>query len=389
MQTLMSRLGSFIAIAIVVSACTQVNEKTANLTPQYGTRLEDQSSSLIVGKKSSAIYSAGLTQSGWPDLRQTGELRRYNRDGKLAWKKTYNAPEDERITSLNEDPQGNIVLTTMKNYTTTTLFQYSPTGQELARQIISEISSVHGLAIGPDGTRYIVGIDQTFEQTVFNKYSQSGKLLWSKAVPDTNLDPIATDSKGNAYMVNQGGTEDWGIRKYSPSGSVIWSRTVPLGSADSSRMSKLIVQGDSLWLLGQKVWVINPDPDNYQEETDILLTKYNLDGNRLWSKNFGTSSPDEASSFDVDSTGNTYVYDIQDDSQPYKITKFAPSGTKLTQTSLNFRNPVFLGEFSLYSANEFYFLGETGNDVGAGYQGGVSDLVLLKTNGMGQTAWVR
>ena len=131
-------------------------------------------------------------------------------------------------------------------------------------------SPQNGVA-GPDGSMYVVGehnsrnigslpcTEQALGGSFISKYSDSGSLVWRQIIDCGNLNRrLAVDAWGNLYV---------------------------LGGASSKRIA------------GQQKY----------GGDDILLHKYNSDGERLWTRQFGSSSDEYGNSIAIDKDGDVII----------------------------------------------------------------------------------
>jgi Beta-propeller repeat/Bacterial pre-peptidase C-terminal domain len=144
----------------------------------------------------------------------------------------------------------------------------------------------------------------------FAKYNSSGTLLWKKQVGTASEDSsysIAVDNTGNIYITVEGGnpsgdinSEDniW-LAKYDTDGNFLW--TQELGSNGYVFSSSLTVDRTG------NVYITGATWGSTEEDIDVVLTKYDGNGNLIWNKKLGTTSYDDSSSVAVDSNGNVYI----------------------------------------------------------------------------------
>ena len=149
------------------------------------------------------------------------------------------------------------------------------------------------------------------------KYTDAGDLLWTRqfgsAGNDFNFE-IATDALGNIYTsgstfgslgaANVGG-QDIFLAKYNAAGVPQWFRQ--LGTSAEDAGGKLWADGSgSVYIAGSSEGSLGgPNLGG----TDIVLGKYDANGNRLWVDQFGTSGDDIPSGGGLagDQQGNLFI----------------------------------------------------------------------------------
>ena len=99
------------------------------------------------------------------------------------------------------------------------------------------------------------------------------------------------------------GSRDVLVAKYNTSAVLQWARQL----GDSYSEGKAIVTDDSF-----NVYVVgftNGDFDGNQNlgGSDIIIVKYNSDGVKQWSKQYGTSFNDYGTGITIDSNNNIYI----------------------------------------------------------------------------------
>ncbi len=135
------------------------------------------------------------------------------------------------------------------------------------------------------------------------------------------------------------------------------------------------------------------NPNGYLGNLDILLIKYDLNGNLLWWKNYngyaGTEYGDDtASDVEIDSAGNVYICGSSDQPNPvslfgtFIVQKYSPTGTLLWTTF--YLNPMpnsgtFCSDIVIAPTGEIYACGTSGGEGG----------LVVKMNPVnGDTIWV-
>jgi len=200
-----------------------------------------------------------------------------NPDGNEIWTATYNGPAD---------------------------------GQDIAESI----------ALGPDGNFIVVGQIRNSGENAdawIDKYDPDGNPLWEEPIIHNGLangndvaHAITFDLGGNFYVTGSEAvapgnsrTSDMWIEKYRPDGTSVWqiSYNGP-GNADDAGTDIVLGPDGYLYVTGYETGLISG--------ANILIHKYDLDGNRIWNVTHTgelTNGYDSGASIAFDPDGMLYV----------------------------------------------------------------------------------
>lgn len=182
-----------------------------------------------------------------------------------------------------------------------------------------------------DGNAYAGGDD-----IFLAKYNSIGTKTWTRVAATANTEDalaVASDSGGNAYIcgytyggldgnTNLGGTDAF-IIKYDPNGNKKWTRQ--FGTPDMDRANGIAVDGSgNVYAAGSTYAAM--DGNVYYGNWDAFVVKYDPSGTRLWTRQLGTSGRDEAWCMAVDGAGNIYVAGTTDGSLDENINMGATDG---------------------------------------------------------------
>ena len=243
--------------------------------------------------------------------------------------------------------------------------QFGTSSTELGLDVFADANNVYisGFTEGFMGSGNMAGGD-----AFVSKFDNEGTLLWSRQYGSNQIDfgnGVAADAAGNVYVAGRtniysGQTivdGDAFLIKYDSAGNLVWTRSIQpsrdLGAND------LVVQGNDVYVVGNVLknggdwdsfitryntngilqsyteWgsstgslpydlaadvVIDPlggvlvagttrislDGPNLGGQ-DSFVTKFDANGTLAWTKQFGTSSSDEANGIATDSAGKIYV----------------------------------------------------------------------------------
>ena len=289
------------------------NEGTKLWTKQWGTAYMDISYSISIDN-SDNIYVTGYT---YGDLYGTNSgttdvfLTKLSGDGNILWAKQWGTSGGDSGESVIIDSNGNIY--------------------------------VAGYTFGDLDGNTNAGYYDIF----LTKFNSEGTKLWTKQLGTVESDygrSAITDSNGNIYVTGythgnldgniNAGEADIFIIKFDSEGTKLWTRQWGTDSIDIS-LSISIDSNDKIYVTGKTNGVLG---DSNAGDYDVFLAKFNSEGSKLWTRQWGTDSGDFSYSVAVNNSGNIFVtgctlgnLDGNTNAGSYDIflTKFSSEGTKL------------------------------------------------------------
>ncbi|MDX1962194.1 MAG: SBBP repeat-containing protein [Pirellulales bacterium] len=208
-------------------------------------------------------------------------LTKYDAAGNLTWTRQIGTEKYDDSTSVSADGLGNVYVSG------TTL----------------------GSLAGPIG-----GITDAF----ICKYDISGNLAWARQVGTTSNEHswgVSADGVGNVYLTGFtdgafggpfSGARDAFITKFSSDGNLIWKRQIGTADYDDSYSVKADGMG-SVFVSGRTRGSLDGGNSG---DFDAFLSKFDQDGNLLWSRQLGSSQYDSSNGVTVDVLGNVYISGI-------------------------------------------------------------------------------
>ncbi|MEB3826582.1 SBBP repeat-containing protein [Phormidium sp. CCY1219] len=211
-----------------------------------------------------------------------------------------------------------------------------------------------GVVVDSDGNVYIAGatsgsldgntngsgINANFSDPFLTKYDVEGNKLWTRQSGSTGTDyynGIANDSSGNLYTVGyddgpgQNGSGDITLTKWDSEGNQLWSQFI--GTAAHDWASGITVDNAGhVYISGYS------QPWSTPGISDALLAKYDSNGNLIWQQTLGSDGEDMARSVVTDAAGNVYIAGVTTGnldgntnagSTDIFLTKYDASGAKL------------------------------------------------------------
>ena len=136
--------------------------------------------------------------------------------------------------------------------------------------------------------------------------------LTGSSTTDSGND-IAIDGKGNVVVVGTTfgsingdplqGNQDIFIAKYNKTGDLLWTHQI--GTVDYERYAGINIDSSgNIYAVGSSTGSLAA---SNQGGNDIILDKYDSDGNLLWIRQYGTSGTDRGNAVGTDSSGNVYI----------------------------------------------------------------------------------
>ena len=310
-------------------------------TRQLGTSSRDEAWDMT-SDSSGNVYVTGFTEgalegsnAGSTDL----FVVKYDSGGNKQWTQQLGTSSDDFAYSIAADSSGNVYVTgkthgALDNNTSAggedlfvVKFNSAGVKQWIQQLGTSSNDNAEGITIDSSGNIYVTGATSGAFDNNTNaggwdlfvvKYNSSGVKQWTQQLGTSENDlahGIATDSSGNIYLTghtengsfdgfsNVGGF-DLFVVKYDSAGDWKWTRQVGTASEDVGDSIIADSNGD-IYVAGSVGDSL--DGNVHYGSTDLILMKYDSDGNKVWTKQLGSSSFDHAYGLTMDDNGNIYI----------------------------------------------------------------------------------
>ena len=236
-------------------------------TRQFGSSLGE--TPLGIAIDANGVYLTGYTNGTLPGQSSAGSkdlfVRRYDFDGNEGWTRQFGSSKDEVTRGVSVDGSGVYVVGSTRgalNGQTSLggadafIRKYDAEGNEIwLRQFgTAHSDSAHGVSAGTNGI-YVVG-------------STSGALSGQASI-----------GKADAF-----------VRKYDPNGNEVWTRQFGTDAADFAY--GIAVATDGLYLAGSTDGAFAGQTS--AGDSDAFVSKFDDNGNQLWTWQFGSDSADTA-----------------------------------------------------------------------------------------------
>jgi hypothetical protein len=274
---------------------------------------------------------------------------------------------------------------------------YGVTADRLGNVYIS--GTTYGSLGGPNN-----GVDDAF----ISKYNAAGSLQWTRQLGTSDFDEsrcVSADGLGNVYISGitfgalgapSAGGFDVYLSKYDAAGTLQWTRQLGSSGKESSLavsadgLGNVYISGYTRYILPGQTWAGNDD---------AFLAKYNAAGNLQWTRQFGTSAPDDGNSVSADGLGNVYIAGTTSGSLDATnaggngegfVRKYDVVGNLLwaRQFGTGAGGGVGVNGVSADGLGDIYITGYTGGDLDGTNAGGV-DAFVAKYDTAGNQQWTR
>jgi uncharacterized protein YjiK len=240
------------------------------------------------------------------------------------------------------------------------------------------------------------------------KYDSWGNELWIRQIGIIGVVrsyAVATDSLENIYLTGEtsggldgntnAGSSDIFLMKYDSSGNKIWTKQ--LGTADNDAgMGIATDSSGNIYVTGCTLGGL--DGNINVGELDIFLVKYDSSGNKIWTKQMGTTSSDFAWEVATDSLGNIYVTGVTSGGLDGNtnlgngdifLVKYDSSGNKIWTKQLGTAGSDAGVGIATDDAGNIYLTGSTRGELNGIVNAGYDDIFLVKYDSSGNKIWTR
>lgn len=237
------------------------------------------------------------------------------------------------------------------------------------------------------------------------KYDTNGLEVWKRQIASDGLHlpgllddqptSIATDGLGNVYVggVTRGtlsgqtsaGSFDSFVRKYDSEGNEIWTRQ--FGTSQPDNVLSVAVDGINRVYLAGLTEAALPG-QTFAGATDAFVRVYDSDGNEVWTRQFGTSQGDSASGITVDTSYNAYTVGWFNYGETAFVRKYDADGTLIWQKQFSGTYAANARGVKSDSQGAIYVVGTVAGSLpGQTALGEGNDAFIRKYNSFGDELW--
>ncbi len=381
---------------------------------QLGSSGFDLSASTATDPDGNVYIVGGTTGSSGGDNAGLRDalVTKYDSQGNLLWTKEFGTTRSDTISSIAVDNQGNFYLAGLtegdlagsKQATVSDSWvaKYDSNGNQQWIQQFGEasISQAYSIAVDDNSNVFVSGItvgpsDASFVQdnAWVTKYDTNGSQQWftNIGVPDSFTESygLTVGNDGSVYATgwtlgdlagqNAGQYDNWVGKLDNNTGQVQWVNQSGTSDYEWSWSNATDSQGNVYttgWTLGD---LGGPNAGSY----DAFLSKYDSQGNQLWTQQFGTSGDDEAFHINIDSNDNIFLTGYTDGN--LGGTSAGSSDAWVAKYDTN-GNQAWITQFGTPEIEQAY--GITSDNTGNLYVTGVTEGSLGAANAGSFDSWV-
>ena len=336
------QIGVWITVLTLVPLVENATGQSIEWVRQYGTPTWDEARGVATDGMGGIYISGhtigalgGGTTSGFDPF-----LTKFDQSGNLLWERRIPTSGDESHISVASDGAGQIYISgstrgnlggTNAGESDAFLTQFDASGNLMWSRQSGTIEFDHAYGVWADhlGHVYIAGAtrgdlgginagpdqSQAKYDAVVSKFNEQGDLLWTRQFGDAGNDlifGISGDSFGNIFVAGEtrgnldgtnGGIVDAFVSRFDGNGNQVWIRQFTTDHGTSAQA----VASDALGNVYLSGWTGGDLEGESAGKEDIFLSKFDINGNQIWDRQFGTDQTDWGQGVVTDESGNVYV----------------------------------------------------------------------------------
>lgn len=270
-------------------------------------------------------YITGSVDRGFDSHRFNGGydvyIVKYDTDGSQAWSRLFGSSSYDYSHGIAIDAEGNLVIAG-----STQGSQYGNLSADQCAILIAKFDAqgsalwikqpptpgyeyAEGVAVDGAGNIYVVGGTRVsmFNELFIGKFDRDGTKVWKAvnshgSVGYGSAASIAADQDGNLYLV-----ESLYMKKFDASGKRLWATQVNYVQSDWSHGSWTDKWGGNIFIDGTGGVYLTGQQQLASGEKDVMVLKYDGEGNQLWKRTFGSPAEDWGNGVTVDAMGNVLI----------------------------------------------------------------------------------
>jgi hypothetical protein len=297
-------------------------------TRQFGTAAPEIANGVAVG--ASGVYVAGFIEGGaFPGQTNAGGqsdvfVRQYDAAGNELWTRQFGSAGEDHAFGVAADASGVAIAGSTNGPlpgggggdfgTASFVRKYDAAGTELWTDqfgTATDHPADAARAVAADGNVYVAGdvagalpgqTTTAFNDVFVRKYDGAGNELWTREFGTAALEQalaVAVDASG-VYVAGytdgtlpgqtSAGGPDAFVRKYDLAGNELWTRQFGTSGADSA--VGIAADASGVYVTGSTTGTFAGQTGAGDE--DAFVRKFDADGSELWTRQFGSSGWDQA-----------------------------------------------------------------------------------------------
>lgn len=342
---------------LIVSAPTVGSAQTVQWIRQFGSAAQDRAAAIAVN--ASGVYVAGATEAVLPGQRSAGAVdafvQRYDAGGTEIWTRQFGTSGIDEVLAIAVDDTGVYVAGDTQGALSSAapagphafLRKYDLNGGEVwtrefgsgrREEVLAVAAGADGVYAAGDTTVAVPPFDDAFVATFGADGNVRGGHEFGTAAVDraaaitVNATGVyvAGATQGTLPGQTAAGDSDSFVRKYGLDGTEIWTRQ--FGTPESDEVLSMASDASGVYVAGTTSGAIGAQPGT--GAVDGFVRKYDVNGQALWTRQFGTPDYDDVLGIAVSAQG-VYVAGNTKGALPGQlnagdydifIRKFDPSG---------------------------------------------------------------
>jgi PKD repeat protein len=315
------------------------------------------------------------------------------------WVHTWGTSDNQSGGAPIIDNEGNIVIgtyVTVDYVPYNTILRYNADGKVIGTEgwRMDSACSVADMQMDSAGNLYSAGqvvMPSNHYNASLVKFDSAGNFCWAKTWggdEKETAEAISITGDGSVYVVGDtwsfGTIDDMGVDdvlvlKYDPDGNLIWARTWGLFEEQDIASDAVADSGGNLYIVGSTT---------DSEHRDVLLLKYSPDGDLIWQEMWSSPNAEAGFGASLDANGNLLVTGMNDANGAGGIDvlllKLDPMGNVIWQYSWSGSGSEKGHDVNVASDGTIYVSGEIHPDKTLDWQA-----LLFKVDTDGQLIWQR
>ena len=317
-------------------------------TKLLGGRGSDYANSVSTASDGS-IYIAGFTGNNLDGQTNNGSvdafITKFNGDGSKVWTKLLGGGGNDYAESVSTASDGSIYIAgrtegsidgqTNNGSVNAFITKFNSDGSKVWTKLLGGASYDYAKSVSTasDGSIYIAGFTDgsldgqsinEYNDAFITKFNSDGSKVWAKLLGGgggNNAYSVSTASDGSIYIAGftggnidgqtNSGYNDAFITKFNSDGSKVWTKLLGGGGNDYAESVSTASDG-SIYIAGYTGGSLDGQSNNGSH--DAFITKFNSDGSKVWTKQFGGALNDIAISVSTASDGSIYIAGFTDGS---------------------------------------------------------------------------